>query len=208
MPVREETRVVNLRLTPHLATPERTFFADYVSVDQGRDGVIVIFGKYEPPAFKTPEQKAKLGSAVEVSFPFGQFYNQLYKSLVTPIEEGKPTFRQTVEQNVTNLHYERISAMERPLPPERFACVRANAALISIFEDDCAADFYHVDAISMQALIAGTARGELKGLVRFVMGPSILLYLIDRCIETAVQLHERMPDIDKLSQTETRALHG
>ncbi len=188
--------IVNLQIAPNVV-PEKTFFANYVHLAPDADGVTIVFGKLETAALTQGKQLAAL---VELSCPFRPFYNQIYKSILTSADPGREAFYLTVQNSAGRMGYGRFAPItEKPAvtPLTKNAWFRFNAAMMAVFEDDCAVDFYHLDAIAMRALLQGARpSGELHGQVRVVMSPGLMHYFLSRVREEAETLKKERPDVD------------
>jgi hypothetical protein len=188
--------IVNLQIAPNVL-PEKTFFANYVHVTPDADGITVVFGKLETAALTEGKQLAAL---VELSCPFRPFYNQIYKSILTSADPGREAFHITVRNNAEKMGYGKFSPIaEKPAvtAQTKSAWFRFNAAMMALFEDDCAVDFYHLDAIAMRALLQGARpSGDLHGQVRVVMSPGLMHHFLSRVQDEAQTLKIERPDID------------
>ena len=158
------------------------------------------FGKHVLEAFRAPNAPPELGSLLEITFPFKQFYHQLAKSLETPGPKGP--FIEAVKSEVAKLKYPTnllgaVAATTRPVPPprERIGCARCNAAVMSLYDDDAAIDFFYLDAMTLHSLSQGTRLKELKGVIRVVLTPSVFLRYLTAVAEIAASLVEQVPSL-------------
>lgn len=187
--------VVNIEALPDII-PEKSFYADAVVVATARDGMTICFGKLEP-AFLSGGA-SRLAAVLELSFPHKSFYNQLYKSVVSELEPGRLPFRASVDATCAKLNLADDAATPAKLTgtdSTKTAAFRVNAAIMSLHDDDAAVDFFYLDAIALRALSMGAPLPELHGIVRVVLSPFMLKQFLDRCIEEAEQLPERIPDL-------------
>lgn len=183
----------SLRLDP-ARTQVRVFFADYTQVESGRDGVRIIFGKLN--SFNPN----KLHQALEVSFPFRRFYNQLFHSITSVRErQNGRSFRDEVADSVEMQGLERITELPAVTEAERLTSMRANFTVVAMFEDDTALDLVHLDAASLNAIAKKNSMEniDLGGLTRVVMSPSLLLYFMDKVIPLAGRLRDMFPNIEE-----------
>jgi|SRR5467141_2198140 len=190
---------VSLKINPEVV-PEKSFFADYVSVVDAKDSMSLIFGKLEPQLMKQGGER-HLGAILELSFPYRPFYNQLYESLFKSDDAGKPPFHVSVQQWVERNGYELSDPAKSPpvsaAGSAKYAPFRVNAAALALFEDDCAADFYYLDAMALRGLSQGAPPpGGLNAVLRVVMSTRLMHEFLLQCIETGKALKERMPSID------------
>ncbi len=190
---------VSLKVNPEIV-PEKSFFADYVSLSPGKDGISVIFGKLEPQLMKQGAER-HLGAILELSFPFKAFYNQLYKSVLTSDDPGKPPFHVSVqrwaEQNGYALSDPTKSPPVSAAGSAKYAPFRVNAAVLALTEDDSSADFYYLDALALRGLSQGVQPpGGLNAVLRVVMSPGLMHEFLVRCMQEAEALKARMPSVD------------
>lgn len=188
--------IVNLQISPKVV-PEKSFFANYVHVASDADGVTIVFGKLETAALTEAKQ---LAAVVEISCPFKPFFNQIYKSILGSAEPGREAFYLTVQNNAEKMGYGKFTPVaEKPgvTNNTKHAWFRANAAMMAVFEDDCAVDFYHLDAIAMRALLQGARPpGELHAQLRVVMSPGLMNHFLSRVQEEALALRVQRPEIE------------
>lgn len=194
--VGQET-ILTVELNTQLAAPERSFFADFLSLRITAEGVSCLFGKRDPMA------ASRLRLLLEISFPHRQFHEQLYRSIVEPMQ-GKVAFEESVRNAASRFSWVPPEASGTPAAPstdvlptdDKYLCTRANAAFIFLHEDDACADFFHLDAATINILLTGgRAPGVLKGIVRVVMSPTLLLRFIEEVKRTAQEIRGRWPDL-------------
>lgn len=177
---------VSLSIDAPVTPPQRTMFADYVQCDRCRDGVSLVFGKCDVG----PEPRS-VRNVLEISFPKRSFLNQLYRSVAERQLEQTESFIQTAARVLKEFDYEKISSLPVLPPSSQAGSIRANAAFFALYEDDAAIDFFHLDA----AVLRGLAQTQdlrliqgLKGLIRIIVSPPILDYLMTRCAAVAAEL--------------------
>ena len=170
-----------------IAAPDLAMYADYAQVLRVRDGVQILFGKLHPLDF------TKLEQAIDISFPYLPFVNQLYKSVVIERDGGQKPFIESVQENVSKFGYVEIEQLEVPKEISRLKSFRSNFAHMALYEDDAAIDFFHLDAATMQmiqATAASTGQGTagVKGVIRVVISPTLLLYFLKHSTTVAQEL--------------------
>lgn len=186
---------IAIEIPPGEYVPKRVLYVDYADVQRSVDGVRLKFGKFDP--FAETEQDAKLHYALEVSFPNAQFCNQLYRSIRQPSEPGKPLFTASLEAAITSNGYSRIEKLPVPRGADKQAFIRANAAVMFVFEDDTSVDFLHLDAMSLHLASKGKPVGDVGDVLRVVMAPNLLLYFLERVKTIAQEMLSATPELEK-----------
>lgn len=180
---------VQVTIEASLAPPQKSMFADYVQVERSRDGVNLTFGKRD--------DSGTLRNALEVSFPFKSFITQLHESVVNKHPHQTESFMATAVRAVSEFGYERIEQLDKATIGSHAGSIRANAAFFALFEDDAAIDFFHLDAQVLHTITGASKRGlkmasEIRGIVRVVVSPPVLLYLLERCDAVADELQKML----------------
>ncbi len=184
-----------IEIPPGEYAPKRVLYVDYAEVQRSVDGVQLKFGKFDP--FAQAEHGARLHYAIEVSFPNVQFCNQLYRSIRLPTEPGKPLFTTSLEGAIAKNGYRRIQELPVPRGADKQAFIRANAAMMFVFEDDTSVDFLHLDAMSLHLASKGKPVGDVGDVLRVVMAPNLLLYFLERVKAIAEEMLSATPELEK-----------
>jgi hypothetical protein len=179
-----------------MAAPELAMYADYVHVKRVRDGVEILFGKVHPFDSTRVEQ------AIDISFPYRPFVTQLVKSAESERGGGHRPFKESVQEAIARFGYNKIEKLEEPREMKSFSAFRSNFVYMALHEDDAAIDFYHLDAATMQmaqAAAATTGRGSagIKGVIRVVVSPTLLLYFLKLASTIAEELIRTVPSIEE-----------
>jgi hypothetical protein len=185
--------LISVGVNVAMAAPDVALYADYVHLKQVRDGVQILFGKLHPIS------DSQIQQAVEISFPYRAFINQLYKSVVGP-RPGQPPFRESVQDAIKKFGYAPIGALPEPNDIKRVASFRANLVVMALHEDDAAIDFFHLDATTMQLVQASVAAGPVgqqslgfKGVMRVVVSPTLLGYFLEMACDLAEKIMAANP---------------
>jgi hypothetical protein len=180
---------VQVTMEAALAPPAKSMFADHVQVERSRDGVNLLFGKRD--------DSNALRSVLEVSFPFKSFITQLHDSVIKQLPHQTEPFIATARRALAEFGYEKIEKLDKLPIGSHAGSIRANAAFFALFEDDAAVDFFHLDAQVLHMLSSESTRGrkvasEIRGIVRVVLSPPVLLYLLERCDVVAEELQKAL----------------
>jgi hypothetical protein len=192
---------VALSINASVSPPQRTMFADYVQVDRTRDGVTLVFGKCD-----LGPNPSSVRNVLDISFPRRSFLNQLYQSVTETQPHQREPFIATAKRIVGEFGYEPIAEQPALNVTTHAGSIRANAAFFALFEDDAAIDFFHLDAQVLHALSRTgntSSLRDVKGIIRIVVSPPILDYLLTRCVAVAETLKAALqssPDVKQLSQ--------
>jgi hypothetical protein len=187
---------LGLAIDPEKHIPEKSFYADYCEVELRPDGAKILLGKV---AASSPPEEPALDYALEVSIPRVMFFNQLYKSLLTPSEPGKPLFTDSVRKSAELNGYPIIHSFKRASRPApgQIAYRRANASMMFIFEDDTCVDFLYADAVALPLATKGKRSNNVVDQVRVMMAPNVLLHLTELIAKAAKELVASTPSIDR-----------
>lgn len=168
-------------------SPSKSFFADYVRVEDNLNDVTMIFGKLRPKIFtKTPE----LRFAIEVSFPHRRFCDQ-FDTLVRQPENEETPFLEAVQQAVGRQLPESTGETDHVptlTDSKEFGGLRANAAFLYLQDDEACIDFFYLDAATMHGMRRGSGPTRIPGLLRILLTPSVLLTFLNRCTAVATQI--------------------
>lgn len=175
---------VSVTIEASLAPPQRSMYADHVEVARSRDGVTMVFGK--------ADEADSIRNGVEVSFPFKSFIDQLITSVVTQLPHQTEPFIETAKKSLAKFGYQPITELSRR-KIDKAASIRSNAAFFALHEDDAAIDFFHLDAQVLHALSGALRQGfqlrnEIKGIVRIIVSPPVLVYLLQQCVNLATDV--------------------
>jgi hypothetical protein len=183
---------IQIKIDPEAQSPPKQAFVDYVDIKTVADGVKILFGKMDSFA-----ESSSLSYAVEISFPYASFVNQLHKRLIRPQQPGLPLFEESVRAAITKNGYPPIESLPPAKAADKQAHVRANAAALFIFDDDASIDFYHLDAASLTLATAGREIRDFNDAVRVVLAPNLLLYFMGLVSKAAEDLVKRVPELDR-----------
>jgi len=189
--------LVKVNLNVAMAAPTVAMYADYVALRRVRDGVSILFGKRDPIS------EGVLLQAVEISFPFRPFVNQLVRSVTDP-RPGGLAFKESVILAVEQFGYAPVGEESAPTAIKNVASFRSNFVYMALHEDDAAIDFFHLDAPTMHRAINGPdlSIAGFKGVMRVVLSPTLLRYFIEKAGVVAKELEASIPGINESPTTE------
>jgi hypothetical protein len=143
--------------------PERSYYADYCDVQQGRVSLELTFGK-----LVTGQQR--LRTKIEISYPEALFVSQLWAS--------------------STIFHEGLRKAARPLEPlsavedtDKVQTFRASIVFMGVWGEDAVLDFYYVSPKDLGVLMAVGQEMNvgLEPVVRVAMGNSLLYEFLEKC---------------------------
>lgn len=179
--------------------PNKSFFADFVHVEDNLNDVTMIFGKLRPKMFADGEQ---LRFAIEVSFPHGHFCEQ-FDDLIREGQDGQPSFLESLNGALAGRLLERKPATMPKFPSDNkeFGGVRANAAFLYLQDEEACIDFFYLDAATMHGMRNGSGPTRIPGLLRVLLTPAILLLFLNRCIVVAEEIRSSTKNLSAREET-------
>lgn len=160
--------------------PSRAYFADYVSVLEGRADITLVFGRLIPGS-------KKLRTQVEISFSRDSFVAQLWKSA------------QKMHEAIKKNEKLRLPPIEGAVYSDIVHTSRANNVFIAILGDESILDFYYIAPSEIHFVRMGRRNQvNLEPVIRISLPSPLVLEFLDQCDE----LVSKMPEAEGIMKRE------
>jgi hypothetical protein len=159
--------------------PERSYYADYCDVQQGRTGHSLFFGKLAPGT-------SKLRTKIEVSFPDDMLLRQLWNTS-RDYHESVRKFAERVQ----------LPPVERVEDTDKVQTFRANNVYLGTWGEESMMDFYYLSPRDIHlAQSQSRAELDLDPVVRIVLSTAVMFEFLEKCrphVERLISASETQP---------------